>query len=34
MGNYKLDDRPGLFSFSTKNPSKVLTAGNEVFLNC
>jgi hypothetical protein len=33
MGTYRLDDGPGLFGFSAKNPSKVLSAGNELFLN-
>lgn len=32
MGAYKLDDGPGLFGFSTSNPSKVLENGSEVIL--
>jgi hypothetical protein len=33
VGTYKLDDGPGIFGFSTKNPSKVLKVGDEVLLS-
>lgn len=33
MGTYKLDDGPGIFGFSTKNPSKVLKVGDELILS-